>query len=224
MLKNILDILYPKTCLGCDAMLQTGEDVLCTKCRHELPLTNHHLTNENDAYKRLSGRISLEKAMSMLVFEKEGIVQQIIHKLKYKGHEEVGTLLGSWYSEIIKDQIGDVDEIIPVPLHKKRIKTRGYNQVTTFCNSLSGSLEIPINDTILVRKRYSKTQTKKSLFSRTEVHSEIFDVHFSESDYGKHFLLVDDVLTTGTTLEQCSKALFKIPNTRISIVTMALTS
>lgn len=223
MFKHLIDILYPKTCLGCDGMLQTGEDVLCTKCRHELPLTNHHLTTENDSYKRLAGRIPLEKVMSMLVFEKEGIVQQIVHKLKYKGHQEVGTLLGYWYGEIIKDNFKDIDEIIPVPLHKKRLKERGYNQVTTFCNSLSDCLGIPVNDSLLVRKKYSKSQTKKTLLSRTEIHKEIFDVEFSEEDSDKHFLLIDDVLTSGTTLEQCTKALFKIPNTKVSIVTMALT-
>src|SRR5690606_14618242 len=97
-------------------------------------------------------------------------------------------------------------------------------QITTFCNALSESLGIPVNDTILVRKLYSKTQTKKAFFLRTDVKKEIFDVNFSEKDSGKHFLLVDDVLTSGTTLEQCSKALLKIPNTKISIVTMALTS
>lgn len=204
-------------------MLQTGEEVLCTKCRHDLPLTNHHLQFENDAYKRLAGRVPLEKVISMLIFEKEGIVQQIIHKLKYRGHQEVGTLLGYWYGKIIKNDFSDIDEIIPVPLHKKRLKKRGYNQITTFCNSLSDCLEIPVNGTILVRKKYSKSQTKKTFFLRTEIHKEIFDVEFSEKDADKHFLLIDDVLTSGTTLEQCTKALLKIPNTKVSIVTMALT-
>lgn len=223
MIKHLIDILYPKTCLGCNGMLQTGEEVLCTKCRHDLPLTNHHLITENDAFKRLAGRVPLEKAMSLLLFEKQGIVQQIVHKLKYKGHQEVGTLLGYWYGEIIKNEFDDVDEIIPVPLHKKRLKERGYNQVTTFCDSLSDCLKIPVNDAVLVRKLYSKTQTKKSFFFRTDISKEIFDVNFSEKDFDKHFLLIDDVMTSGTTLEQCAKALLKIPNAKISIVTMALT-
>lgn len=223
MFNYLIDILYPKTCLGCDGMLQTGEEVLCIKCRHDLPLTNHHLIPENDAFKRLAGRVPLEKVMSMLVFEQRGIVQQIIHKLKYRGHEEVGNLLGYWYGEIIKNELNGVDEIIPVPLHKKRLKERGYNQITTFCNALSDCLEIPINNKILIRKLYSKTQTKKAFFLRTDIQKEIFDVNFSERDTGKHFLLVDDVLTSGTTLEQCAKTLLKIPNTQISIVTMALT-
>src|SRR5690606_6699212 len=168
MLKPLIDILYPKTCLGCDGMLQTGEEVLCIKCRHDLPLTNHHLIPENDAFKRLAGRVPLEKVMSMLVFEQRGIVQQIIHKLKYRGHEEVGNLLGYWYGEIIKNELNGVDEIIPVPLHKKRLKERGYNQITTFCSALSDCLKIPINKKILIRKLYSKTQTKKAFFLRTD--------------------------------------------------------
>lgn len=223
MFKALIDILYPKTCLGCDNLPQVGEEVLCIKCRHHLPLTNHHQMPENDAFKRLAGRVPLEKVMSMLVFEKQGIVQQIIHKLKYQGHQEVGTLLGLWYGEIIKDYIKDIDEIIPVPLHKRRLKERGYNQVMTFSEALSKCLEISVNKEVLLRNKYSKTQTKKTFFTRTDVNKDIFGVHFSEKDSGKHFLLVDDVLTSGTTLEQCSKALLKIPDTKISIVTMALT-
>lgn len=223
MLKPLIDILYPKTCLGCDGILQTGEEVLCIKCRHDLPLTNHHQIPENDAFKRLAGRVSLEKVMSMLIFEKQGIVQQIIHKLKYDGHQEVGTLLGLWYGEIIRNELQDIDEIIPVPLHKRRLRERGYNQVMTFSEALSKSLEISVNKEVLLRNKYSKTQTKKTFFTRTDINKDIFDVNFSEEDSGKHFLLVDDVLTSGTTLEQCSKALLKIPNVKISIVTMALT-
>lgn len=223
MLKSLVDILYPPTCLGCDGILQPGEEVLCVKCRHDLPLTNHHKIAENDAFRRLAGRVRLEKVMSMLIFEKQGIVQQIIHKLKYDGHQEVGTLLGLWYGELIKDYLLDIDEIIPVPLHKKRLKERGYNQVMTFSEALSKCLGVPVNNGVLFRNKYSKTQTKKTFFTRTDVNKDIFDVRFSEKDSGKHFLLVDDVLTSGTTLEQCSKALLKIPGVKISIVTMALT-
>src|SRR5690606_36510165 len=136
---------------------------------------------------------------------------------------EVGTLLGWWYGEIIKDDLQDIHEIIPVPLHKKRPKDRGYNQVMPFSEALSKCLAAPVQKEDLLRKKYTHTQTKKTFFTRTDVNKDIFDVRFSEHDSGKHFLLVDDVLTSGTTLEQCSKALLKIPGVKISIVTMALT-
>ncbi len=223
MIKDLINLLYPETCLGCNLLLQTGEVVLCTDCRHQLPLTNHHLTTENDTYRRLAGKVDIKQAMSMLIFEKGGVVQEIIHKLKYKGNQEIGCFLGEWYAEIIKDDLKGIDCIIPVPLHKKRLRKRGYNQVDTFCEALSKGLEIPINHDILIRKSNSRSQAKQSLFSRTSINKEIFDVKFSEIDTHKHFLLVDDVLTTGTTLEQCAKALLKIPNTKISIVVMALT-
>jgi ComF family protein len=223
MIKDLLNLLYPETCLGCNSLLQTGEVVLCTDCRHQLPLTNHHLTTENDAYKRLAGKVDVEQAMSMLIFEKGGIVQEIIHKLKYKGNQEIGSFLGEWYAEIIKDELKNIDCIIPVPLHKRRLRKRGYNQVDTFCEALSKGLDIPVNKEILIRKSNSRSQARQSFLGRTSVNKEIFDVNFSEIDTHKHFLLVDDVLTTGTTLEQCAKALLKIPNTKISIVVMALT-
>lgn len=223
MLRDLLNMLYPETCLGCDKMLQTGESILCTVCRHELPLTSHHINNQNDAFKRLMGRFPLEQVVSMLVFEKDGIVQRLIHHLKYEGHQHIGGFLGNWYGEVIKEKLHDINQIIPVPLHKRRLKERGYNQVTTFCKALSEVLQIPMNEQLLFRKQYTKTQTKNTFFTRTKLKQEVFDVNFSEKDSNQHYLLVDDVLTTGTTLEQCSKALLKIPNAKISIVTMALT-
>jgi len=223
MFRHLIDIIYPKTCMGCNNLLQTGEVVLCTKCRHQLPLTNHHLETENDAYRRIMGRFPFQNAMSMLVFEKQGIVQQIIHNLKYRGHQEIGTLLGDWYGEIIGNKLKNVSEIIPVPLHKKRLKKRGFNQVLTFCNSLSYWLRTPVNEKLLFRIKHSKSQTQKTFFLRTAIDKSVFKVNFSEKDFEKHFLLIDDVLTTGTTLEQCSKTLLKIPNSKISILTMAIT-
>ncbi len=223
MIKDLINLLYPETCLGCNSLLQTGEMVLCTDCRHQLPLTTHHLSIENDAYYRLAGKVDVEQVMSMLVYEKGGIVQEIIHKLKYKGNQDAGDFLGKWYAEIIKDKIQGIDVIIPVPLHKKRLRKRGYNQVFTFCESLSSGLGIPINYDVLFKTSNMKSQAKKNFLSRTSVIKDVFDVNYTEEDTNKHFLLVDDVLTTGTTIEQCAKALLKIPNTKVSIVTIALT-
>jgi ComF family protein len=202
----------------------TNETVLCTICRHELPLTQYHLDSNNEAVKKFYGKIEIEHASALLYFNKKGIVQELIHNLKYKGHEEIGNVLGNWYAEDLKDLKLNkpFDIVIPVPLHSKKLKERGYNQVTTFGKTLAVSLDLIFDDTVLYRKRYSKTQSKKNLLGRSENIDSIFDVHFSETNHHKHFLIVDDVLTTGATLEACARALLKIPGAKISIVCMAV--
>lgn len=224
MFKILLDLFFPPVCAGCSALLLSNEEVICTACRHNLPLTNHHKNPENEAIKKFYGRIPVEYASALLYFNKKGIVQNIIHNLKYKGQESIGTILGDWYAEDLQNipAIQSVDEIIPVPLHPKKFKTRGYNQLTNFGKSLSNQLNIPYNPKLLIRKRYSKTQSRKSFFFRSENIDTIFDVIFTEKDHNKHFLLIDDVITTGSTLEACSRALLKIPGTKISVVCMAI--
>jgi ComF family protein len=199
--------------------------VICTSCRHEIPLTNHHKTINNETFQKFYGKLPVEFASSLFYFHKKGIVQEMIHKLKYKGHEEIGETIGNWYAEDLKllEHFATIDLIIPVPLHKKKFRERGYNQVTKFGEALSKGLEIPYNDGILVRNVYSKTQTRKNLLGRTAVIENIFDVAFSETHHNKHFLLIDDVITTGSTLEACGRALLKIPGAKISIVSMAMT-
>jgi ComF family protein len=225
MLKYLINLLFPKLCSGCNALLLNHEKIICAECIHHLPLTQHHILKHNDTTKKFYGIIPIEFSSSMLYFHNKGIVQNLIHNLKYKKHQEIGTLLGKWYSKDLNNVtvLKSVSEIIPVPLHKKKLGERGYNQITTFCEALSKELQIPFNPDLLYRSRYSKTQTKKNRESRKEVTNALFDVNFSESDCNKHFLLVDDVMTSGATLEACAKALLKIPNSKVSIVTIAYT-
>ncbi len=225
MFQSVLNLFFPKACAGCNSILLSDEKVICTSCRHEIPLTNHHKTLNNEVFNKFYGRIDLEFAAAMFYFHKKGIVQEMIHKLKYKGHQEIGQLIGDWYAEELKSitEIKSVDYIIPVPLHKKRLKERGYNQITTFGKTLSTNLNIPFNDSILVRNVYSKTQTKKTFLGRSEVIESVFGVSFDESHHNKHFLLIDDVITTGSTLEACCRELIKIPGAKVSIVCMAMT-
>ena len=224
MLKSIINLFFPPVCAGCHSFLVSNENVICTLCRHNLPLTNHHLNPENEAFKKFYGRIPVEHTSTLLYFHKKGIVQELIHNLKYKGQEDIGTVLGEWYADELKtlEILQSVDEIIPVPLHKRKLRERGYNQVTNFGTTLSSGLNIPYNPNLLVRNIYSKTQSKKNLLNRSEGIDTTFDVAFSEKDHDKHFLLIDDVLTTGSTLEACSHALLKIPGAKISIVCMAM--
>ncbi|HEX8014190.1 MAG TPA: phosphoribosyltransferase family protein [Flavobacterium sp.] len=224
MLNYLINLFFPKVCAGCHSLLMTNEIVLCTNCRHEMPLTQYYLDSNNEAVKKFYGKIEIEHASAFLYFNRKGMVQELIHNLKYKGNEEIGTVLGNWYVEDLKNiQLKTpFSAVIPVPLHQKKFRERGYNQVTTFGNALAKGLNIGYDDSILFRKKYSKTQSKKNLQGRSEGIENVFDVNYSEENRNKHFLLVDDVLTTGATLEACSRALLKIPGVKISIVCMAM--
>ena len=223
MIKNLINLLFPRLCHGCEALMLSQETIICSKCRHNLPFTNHSETTENEAFKKFYGRLDIKHASSIIYFQKEGVTQQLIHKLKYKGAEEIGGLFGDLYRPKLAEihSLAQFDEVIPVPLHPKRFKERGYNQVSSFGKALSEGIAVPFNENLLQRKLYSKTQTKKTLLNRTEITTTLFDVTFAEKEHGKHFLLVDDVITSGATLEACGKALLKIPGAKVSIVTIA---
>jgi ComF family protein len=224
MLHDIINLFYPKVCKGCENILLENEKVICTICRHEIPLTNQHKTVENENFNRFYGRINIQSANSLFYYNKKGITQQLIHNLKFNGHQEIGVEIADWFSDHLKnhDVIKTVDEIIPVPLHKKRLNERGYNQVESFAKTLSENLKIPYNPNLLIRNVYTEKQSKKNFLDRNETKISVFDVVFSETSYKKHFLLIDDVVTTGATLELCANALHKIPESKVSIVTMAM--
>ncbi len=224
MFLSLINLFFPKVCSGCHSFLLTNESVICTTCRHNIPLTNHHLNLENEAFKKFYGKIDVSFAMAMLYYNKKGIVQELIHNLKYKGHQEIGTVLGEWYAKELEksELIKTVDCIIPVPLHQKRRKERGYNQIETFGRALSTTLDIPYNDKLLYRKKHTQTQSKKTLLNRSEGITHVFDVAYQQKDHNKHYLLIDDVLTTGATLEACARTLLQIPGTKISIICIAI--
>lgn len=226
MLKSVFDLFFPKVCLSCSDVLRTGERTICAFCRHELPVTDHFFNQENEIYRKFYGRLPLEYAASMTYFYKEGIVQRLMHHLKYKGHQEVGQYFGNWCSSLILETWveADFDCIVPVPLHRKRLRERGYNQLTLFGQELSKSLQIPLRDDILHRDLYDITQTKKSFLDRTSHKKTYFGIHKDDTLQGSHFLLIDDVITSGSTLESCGKLLLSIPNSRLSILTIAYTS
>ena len=223
MLKSLFNLLFPLACAGCDETLLENEEAICITCRHDLPYTQHHLIPENETWKKFYGRLPLEHASSLLYFHKEGIVQELIHNLKYRSREDVGTLAGKLCGSAIKntEALKTVTDVIPVPLHPKKLRERGYNQVAEFGKRIAMALDANYNENILLRKTYTKTQTKKNLAARAEIIGSAFDVAFTDDDAGKHYLLVDDVITTGATLESCGRALLTIPNAKLSIVTIA---
>jgi ComF family protein len=225
MLKKLLRLFFPEVCLGCSEILLQNEKIICVSCKHNIPLTNNLEAVYNECTKKFYGRLDLEHASAMFFYHKKGIVQQLIHNLKYKKHQEIGTFLGQWYAQDLKQNqyIRNIDFIVPVPLHKKRLKERGYNQVDTFCKAIAIGLGKPYLINILSRKEYTASQSKKNLTHRNNISENTFAIHFSNTHHGKHFLLVDDVLTTGATLEACGKEILKIPNAKLSIITIAIT-
>ena len=221
--KNLLNTLFPVFCNGCSNLLLKNENVICTKCIHNLPLTYHHNIKETEIDKVFYGIIPFEFAASILYFTKKGISQNLIHNLKYRNRQEIGTYLGDLYAkEILNLQtIQSIDFIIPVPLHKKRFHERGYNQVTTFCKSIEKNLAIPVLDDVLVKTQHLKSVTDKSKEGRLEHNKNVFSIENQDKIKGKHILIIDDVFTTGATIEACAKEILKIKNTKISILTMA---
>lgn len=225
MFHDFIDLLYPRFCQCCHEVLLKNEKVICIRCLYELPVANFHEDNENATIKVFYGRINIEQAASLLLFEKKGKVQQLIHNLKYKGQEEVGEYLGNWMGEELKKRPAyrNITAVVPVPLHKLKLKKRGFNQVEKFGKEIARILQVPYVDTVLVKKNSTFTQTFKSRLLRWGELEESFSIEHPELLMNAHVLIVDDLITTGATLEACYGKLMRIPGVRISVASMAIT-
>ena len=202
--------------------LMYGERVICTECLIHLPKSNYHNFEDNPVAKVFWGRVQLSFATAFYVFEKGSKYQKLIHKMKYKGQKEIGVELGRMFGEDLKrTDFQSVDNIIPVPLHPRKLKRRGFNQAELIANGLGESMNKPINTEILSRKVANPTQTRKNRIERWQNVSGIFQVKIPEKMQDKHILLVDDVLTTGSTLEACVNAFSEIPGIKVSIAVLA---
>lgn len=190
---------------------------------YHLPRTNFYEEKENPVTKLFWGKIQIENASSFFYFYKKGKVQQLMHQLKYKGHKEIGVFLGNLYGKDLmkSDDYKAVNCIIPVPMHPKKEKKRGYNQSEMFARGLSESMNIPVDTTSLIKTTSTETQTKKSRFSRWENVKEVFTLCNEEHLRNKHVMLVDDVVTTGSTIEGCVHKLQQAEGFKISVVTIA---
>jgi len=222
-ISDFISLVFPKICAGCGNSLWKQEEVICGYCEFHLPRTNFHFDLENPVTRLFWGRAFIQTGAAFLYFNKGSRVQRLIHQLKYKGKKEIGIFLGSQYGQVLKTAPGfnTADAIIPVPLHKKKYMKRGYNQSEQFANGLNVSMKIPVENHLLIRNKATETQTRKSRFSRYENVHETFTVCNPENWMGKHLMLVDDVITTGATLESCILALNIIPDVKISIACIA---
>lgn len=224
MLKSLVNLFFPKVCLTCQLQLMDNEKHLCTTCRHRLPLTNYHLTHDDFISKLFYGRAKIETGTALLRFEKKGITQQLMHQLKYRAQQQVGTFLGSWLGTELSQckDYSTIDIVIPVPLHKKKLRSRGYNQVTKFGQEIAAVLQVDYLDDVLIKVTNTKSQVTKNRFSRWTGKNDSFALSNPQKITGKHILLVDDIITTGATLEACMQELNKAQNIKISIATMSI--
>ena len=220
---DFIALLFPELCPACGESLIASERVLCTNCRYTLPFTNFHLQDDNIVAQQFWGKVDVKGVYSLYHFAKGGKVQNLMHHFKYNGMQRIGNVLGAIAGEQLmqNDQFKTVDHIIPVPLHKHRLKQRGYNQSKCFADGLSQKIPATVSDNNLVRVRATETQTHKSRFLRFENMQNVFQVTDTKKLENKHVLLVDDVVTTGSTLEACAIELLNIAGLKLSIATIA---
>ncbi len=204
MLNPLISLLYPNLCVGCNGVLLAAETYFCTSCIQGFPETNFHLVPDNQLEKTFWGRIPLERAFAFLTFRKQGIVQHILHELKYGNNPELGVAVGRMYGSKLREAGVQFDAIIAIPLHPKKLKLRGYNQSDCFAQGLSESLNCAHLKEAVVRKKSTETQTRKGRFDRWLNVGEVFKVVQPELIMHKKVLLVDDVITTGATIEGCA--------------------
>lgn len=222
-LSSFLNLFYPNLCLACGKNLPAGSSYICVSCQYKLPQTRYHLEKENPFTERFWGRVELFSGAALYHFTKGGRTQQLIHQLKYEGKKQLGVRLGQLYGSYLKEAplFQPAELVIPVPLHPRKAHLRGYNQSRLFARGLSESMGIPWMNG-LARRQYTSTQTQKTRIERFENVEHAFEVRLHPKLAGKHILLVDDVITTGATLEACARKLLELPGVKISLATIAI--
>lgn len=222
-LESFVGLLFPNVCMGCGGVLSKQEKVLCFICENNLPKTFFHNEVDNAVFKRLYGRIPIENATSLFYFDKGGTVQHLMHQLKYNDKKEVGSYLGKMLGNYLleSNSFNSIESVIPVPLHEKKLYQRGYNQSEYFADGIAEAMSISCLPNALKRTDYTETQTGKNRFERWDNVKDAFELINPELIKNKHVLLVDDVVTTGATLEACAHRLMDAQNTKVSIATIA---
>jgi ComF family protein len=220
--EDFFSLFFPQLCSGCGKNLLSNESVICIDCIYHLPYTNFHLHADNPMARQLWGRIPFRTAQAYVHFQKGLRVQSLLHELKYNNKPEVALKLGELYGRSLRDSqsVDDITAIIPVPLHPARKKKRGFNQSEHFARGLASALDVPVN-LDLQRGVFTETQTRKTRFLRYENMKEVFVFNPTSGFENRHVLLVDDVLTTGATIEACALELLKVKGLSVSIATIA---
>ena len=223
-IKSVFELIYPKLCFACEKQPAGQDRSICISCQYRITPTNYHEMADNPVFERFWGRVELQHASSSFEFSKGGLLQNLIHQLKYGNKPAVGVELGKMQGSrlILVDPYNTVDFIIPVPLHLRKKHNRGYNQAAMFAQGLSDSMHIPWTERHLIRTENTETQTRKSRIDRFENVQNAFEVISPERISNRHLLLVDDVITTGDTLEACAVKLLEVEGVKVSIAAIAL--
>jgi ComF family protein len=226
ILNDFVRLFYPNLCMVCHNDLATGESVICTSCLYHIPRTKYWFDAENPVAKIFWGRVFVQNACSFFFFSKGSRYRKLLHQLKYNGKPEVGFVLGKEFGfELGKiDAYKNIDYLVPVPLHPKRLKQRGYNQAEEIAKGLQESMGIPVSTDNLIRSGYTETQTRKSRTERVKNVSKAFKLDKPENFKDKHILIIDDVVTTGATLEECAAIVLESEGAKVSIATLAYAS
>lgn len=221
--RNIINLFYPHLCVGCGSDLYSASSLLCYKCLNRLPVTNFHIYPENLVEKIFWGRLPIHAVTSLCYFTKDSLVQQILHQLKYKGNKELGVVMGKIMGEMLLEsqRFNSVNVVVPLPLHPRKERMRGFNQARMLAEGICAVTGWPLIQSALIRRSYTETQTHRNRISRWENMKEKFECVAPELLHDQHVLLVDDVITTGATLESCGTEILKTAGTRLSIATMA---
>ncbi|MEN8225137.1 MAG: ComF family protein [Bacteroidota bacterium] len=224
-LKDLLSLIYPEVCPVCGKSLFKNEKVVCMKCYHHLPRSRFTNDHENLAARVFWGRVPLQRVMAAFLYNKGNAVQQLIHGFKYRGYKEIGIFLGEELGKELSKiyDIHDIAYILPVPLHPKKQKKRGFNQSEIIARGIANQFPAEVNTSILVRKSFSSTQTRKSKYDRWQNVESIFKLKNPETIKNKHILIIDDVITTGATIEACVQCLLQAEGVKVSVGAVAYT-
>jgi ComF family protein len=222
---SLLHLLFPNVCAGCGNDLINDNTVLCLKCIDAMPETNFERYPGNPVEKKFWGRLPLESATAQYYFTRESLMQHLMHQFKYRGNKELGQQLGKMMGDRL-NRSGRfyIDALIPLPLFTSKEKRRGFNQATILCEGMAGSMNIPVLNDVIVRSQHTDTQTKKSRIERWQNMEDKFVLLKPEAIDNRHIMLVDDVVTTGATLEACGIELYKASNVKLSIATLCYAS
>ena len=220
---DCISLLFPRLCYACGNHLMRNESLICTECYVVIPRTNYHIEENNPVAQLFWGRCMIEKAAAFSYYNKGSRIRNLIHNLKYKGIKEIGFELGKIYGLSLKSSgfTKDIDLIIPVPLHKEKKRIRGFNQSEIISMGIGAATSLPVDIKTLTRVTVSATQTKRSRYERWTNVEGIFQVADPQAIAKRHILLVDDVITTGSTIESCTNELLKIEGVKVSVAALA---